>query len=136
MKKQGIAIVCVLFMGILLFGCGKKVDKEEKIKDLEFTVVSDDELPEELKTSIESQKENPFRFTYEEAGYLYICAGYGKQPTGGYCITVDEVYETENAIYMDSNLMGPTDEDAKGSAASYPYVVIKLELVEKAVVFQ
>lgn len=49
---------------------------------------------------------------------------------------MDEVYETENAIYMDSNLMGPTDEDAKGSAASYPYVVIKLELIEKAVVFQ
>lgn len=136
MKKQGIMAICMMLMGVLLFGCGKNADREEKIKDLEFTVVSDDELPEELKTSIENKKEDPFKFTYEEAGYLYICVGYGKQPTGGYCITVDEVYETQNAIYMDSNLKGPTDEDAKGSAPSYPYVVIKLELIDKPVVFQ
>ena len=135
MKKQVMTIISLLLL-VTLFGCGKKVDREEKLKDLEFTVVSDDELPEELKNSIDAQKENPFKFTYEEAGYLYICSGYGKQPTGGYSITVDEVYETQNDIYMDSNLAGPTDEDAKGSAASYPYVVIKLELIDKAVVFQ
>lgn len=136
MRKQKIIVLCMTFMGILLLGCGKNVDKEAKLKDLEFTVVSDDELPEELKASVESKMENPFKFTYEEAGYLYICQGYGKQPTGGYCITVDEVYETENAIYMDSNLKGPTDEDAKGSGASFPYVVIKIEMIEKAVVFE
>lgn len=136
MKKQKIMVLCVMLMGIFLFGCGKNVDKEAKLKNLEFTVVSEDELPEELKAAVESKMENPFKFTYEEAGYLYICQGYGKQPTGGYCITVDEVYETENAVYMDSNLMGPTDEDAKQSVASYPYVVIKIELIEKAVVFE
>lgn len=136
MKKQVITVISVVIMAMLLFGCQKEVDKEKKLKDLEFTVVSEDELPEELKTSIEAQKENPFKFTYEESGYLYICMGYGKQPTGGYCITVDEVYETENAVYMDSNLKGPTDEEAKESAPSYPYVVIKLEMIDKAVVFK
>lgn len=136
MKKQKTILICIFLMAAFLSGCGESTDKEAKLKDLEFTVVSDAELPQELKEAIDSKMENPFKFTYEEADYLYICQGYGKQSTGGYCITVDEVYETENAIYMNSNLMGPTDEEAKGSAASFPYVVIKIERMDKPVVFE
>lgn len=131
-------VIGILFItGIFVIGgCGAAKNKEEKIKDLEFTVLGEDALPEELKTMIEEKKEQPFKFTYSDEGYLYICTGYGKQKTGGYSITIDSVYLTDNAIYVDTNLLGPTDEDANKESPSYPYVVIKMESIDKSVVFE
>lgn len=40
---------------ILLAGCGEKKDPMEKIKDLEFTVLADENVPEELKAVIEEK---------------------------------------------------------------------------------
>lgn len=127
----------ILITGILLAaGCSAVQNKEEKIKDLEFTVLGEDAIPEETKVMIEEKKEQPFKFTFADEGYLYICTGYGKQKTGGYSITVDSVYLTDNAIYVDTNLLGPTDEDADKESPSYPCVVIKMEYIEKSVVFE
>ena len=130
-----IAIVCTM---ILLAGCGKKTDPMEKIKDLEFTVLGEDNIPEELKTVIEEKKANAFKVTYQDNGFLYICVGYGEQVSGGYSITVNSLYLTENAIYADTSLLGPEPAEGAGmkkSSPSYPYGVIKTEYVDKPVVF-
>ena len=72
---------------------------------------------------------------------MYICVGYGKQETGGYSITINELYLTANAIYMDTNLIGPEPESRElyhaqeKDGASYPYVVVKMEYLDKSVVF-
>ena len=110
----------------LLAGCAKEKDPMEKIKDLEFTVLAEENIPEELKTVIDEKK-----------GNAYICIGYGEQVSGGYSITVNDLYLTENAIYADTTLLGPEpgDEGAKKNAPSYPYIVIKTEFVDKPVVF-
>ena len=102
---------------------------------VEFTVVSEDRLPEELKEIVEGKKENAFKLTYADEGYLYICTGYGKQDSGGYSITVDSLYETDNAIYVNTNLLGPKAGSASGNSPSYPYIVIKVEFRDKTVVF-
>ena len=122
----------------LLTGCAKEKDPMEKIKDLEFTVLAEDNIPEELKTIIDEKKENAFKVTYQDNGFLYICIGYGEQVSGGYSITVNALYLTENAIYADTTLLGPDPADAasaKKNAPSYPYIVIKTEFVDKPVVF-
>lgn len=122
----------------LLAGCAKEKDLMEKIKDLEFTVLAEDNIPEELKTIIDEKKENAFKVTYQDNGFLYICIGYGEQVSGGYSITVNALYLTENAIYADTTLLGPDPADAvsaKKNAPSYPYIVIKTEFVDKPVVF-
>ena len=49
----------------------------EKIKDLEYTVIAEDNIPEELLEKIEERKENAFKLTFEDQGFLYICVGYG-----------------------------------------------------------
>ena len=110
----------------------------EKIKDLEFTVLAEDNVPEELQTVIEEKKGNAFKVTYQDNGFLYICIGYGEQVSGGYSITVNDLYLAENAIYADTTLIGPDPSDsssAKKNAPSYPYIVIKTEFVDKPVVF-
>lgn len=143
MKKK-----CILFAAavgalmLCLSGCtGGTKDANEKIKDIEFTVLGEENLPEELKQIIEEKKEKEFKITYQDNDFLYICIGYGKQETGGYSITVNNLYLTENSIYVDTNLIGPEAENRElykaqnKESASYPYVVIKTEYIDKSVVF-
>ncbi|MCH5256189.1 MAG: protease complex subunit PrcB family protein [Lachnospiraceae bacterium] len=108
----------------------------EKIRDLEFSVIAEDNLPEELLSIISEKKVSPFKLTFQDQGYVYICIGYGEQETGGYSITVNELYETSNAIYIDTNLLGPGVEDKGKKSPSYPYVVVKTEYIDKPVVFK
>lgn len=128
-----ILLVCLLCVGV--FACGKKQAPMEKIKDLEFSVIADDKLPEELLAMIEEKKTSPFKMTFQDQGFLYICVGYGEQETAGYSISVNELYETGNAVYIDTNLIGPSPEEKGKNTVTYPYVVIKTENVEKPVVF-
>ncbi|NLL78561.1 MAG: protease complex subunit PrcB family protein [Clostridiales bacterium] len=119
---------------VLLAGCGMTGEKTDKIRDLEFTVVGEERQPEELKKILEEKKAEEFKMTYTDQEYLYICIGYGEQATGGYSITVNELYLTENAVYVSTNLIGPAPEEKK-EGTSYPYIVLKTENVDKSVVF-
>ena len=134
MKRTGILLAVFLMTGWLT-ACTTSVQQSESQDDMEFTVVSEDRLPEELKEIVEGKKESAFKLTYADEGYLYICTGYGKQDSGGYSITVDSLYETENAIYVNTNLLGPKAGSASGNSPSYPYIVIKVEFRDKTVVF-
>ena len=107
----------------------------EKVKDLDFTVIAEDKLPEELLSMIEEKKASPFKITFQDQGFLYIGVGYGEQETAGYSIAVNELYETGNAVYIDTNLIGPGPEEKGKLTPTYPYVVIKTENVNKSVVF-
>lgn len=132
-RLLSVCLICLMCIGV--FACGKKQDTLEKIKDLECTVIPEDNLPEELFNMIELKKENPFKMTFEDKGFLYICVGYGTQQTGGYSIAVNELYETSNAVYIDTNLIGPSPEEKSNPVESYPYIVVKTEFIDKPVVF-
>lgn len=133
-KKIALLVILLLF-SFLLTGCKISTSNTDKLNDITFTVVPEEEQPEELRTLIEEKKEEVLKLTFQDDKYLYICVGYGKQEMGGYSITVNELYLTENAIYIDTNLLGPTESDEKNQAPSYPYVVVKMEYLDKTVVF-
>lgn len=116
-------------------GCGMVRDHTEKMGDLDYTVLSPDEFPPQLASAIEEKKTEAFRITYTDEGYLYICVGYGEQETGGYSITVKELYETANGIYIDTTLIGPKEGEQISEAVSYPFLVIKLADLGKSVIF-
>lgn len=135
--RFGICMLGLLGLG-LLAGCSEKKDPMEKIKDLEFTVLSEDNIPEELKAVIEEKKDTSFKMTYQDNGFMYICVGYGEQVSGGYSIAVNALYLTENAIYADTTLLGPDPSDpaaGKKNSVSCPYIVLKTEFIDKPVVF-
>lgn len=134
-RKKWLGILtAVMLAAVLVTGCGFG-EEEEKKTDLEFTVVEEERLPEELQKLVEEKKAEEFKLTYADGGYLYLCVGYGKQETGGYSITVNELYATDNAVYLDTNLIGPKEAEAKGNNPSYPYIVIKTPFMDKTVVF-
>ena len=53
----------------------------------------------------------------------------------GYSVEVTELYETENAIFIHTNLLGPGKEEETKEITTFPYVVVKLKLIDKNVVF-
>lgn len=127
-----------IFCAILLMnaaGCAAETAKTEKIRDLAYTVVKEEDIPEALLTRIEEQKANRFKLTYQDGEFLYIASGYGEQETGGYSIEMEELYLTANAVYFSAQLYGPQKGESVTKAASYPYIVIKLEDPDLPVVF-
>ena len=135
-KKTLLQMIGLMTGLFLLCGCSMVEVSEKKLRDLEYTVQSEDELPAELKEIIVSKKVNPFKMTFEDNGYLYICQGYGSQPTGGYSIQVQKAYVTSNAIYCGSSLIGPAEGEPRTEEPSYPYIVIKTEMSDLTVVFE
>ena len=125
--------ICILFS---LSACSAKQLGTEKIRDLEFTVVEEKNIPKELKKIIEKKEKQVMKLTYADQGALYIVQGYGEQPTSGYSIIVKECFETKNAIYVHTNLMGPAKDEPIVEIQTYPYIVIKMEYSDKNVVFQ
>ncbi len=107
-----------------------------KLRDLEFTVLSEEKIPEELKALVEERKEEPFQLTYTDNEFLYICIGYGKQETGGYSIAVDQLCLTDANICAGTSLLGPDPSEKSNRTPSYPYIVLKTEYLDQTVVFE
>lgn len=131
-----ILFLMIVATAIGIIGCNTKDTDIKKIKDLDFTVVEDADLPGELKEIIDEKKEEPFKLSYSNKDSLYIVVGYGKQNSGGYSISVDQLYLTSNAIYIDTNLIGPSEDDMVSQGVTYPYVVVKLEFMDERIVFE
>lgn len=126
----------LMFLVILVCGCGVEEKNAKKLKKMEFTVVSDQEVPEELKKIIQEKKKDEMKLTYLTDENLYIVRGYGQQKTGGYSIQVKDLYLTDSAVYLETELMGPGENDSVKKAKSYPYLVVKTEKTEDVVVFE
>lgn len=138
MRRLGkLILLLMIIVNVLGLAACKTEDTDvKKLKDLEFTVVEDADLPGELKEIIDEKKENPFKLSYSNKDNLYIVVGYGKQNSGGYSISVEQLYLTSNAIYIDTNLIGPSKDDLVTQGVTYPYIVVKLEFLDKSVVFE
>lgn len=138
MRRLRISVLLLMILTTVFAftGCKTEDTDVKKLKDLDFTVVEDADLPGELKEIIDEKKEKPFKLTYSNKDYLYIVVGYGQQNSGGYSIAVDELYLTSNAIYIDTNLIGPSQDDLVAQGVTYPYVVVKIEFMDKRVVFE
>lgn len=132
-----------LRLGILVFlccylcftGCSNN-EAPEKTNDLEFTVVSGTDIPEELQTLIAERQENAFELTFSDQSCLYVIKGYGKQASGGYSIVIHDFYQSNDQLVFDTELFGPKKDEPVSDSPSYPYIVIKTEYRENPVIFR
>lgn len=134
------AIWALVFMFLLMLpctmtGCRITDTDSDKVSDLDFTVVEDEDLPVELKKLIDEKKANTLRLTYTTKDYTYMVAGYGTQQTSGYSIRVNDVYLGKNAVCVDVSLVGPAAGEQVTETPTTPYIVIKIEKREESVVF-
>ena len=133
-----------LFLCLLLVGCGfkKKGDKEK----LEYTICDETKIPNELFDIIEEKKNGVFKLSYVNNDAMYIAIGYGAHNRQNLSVIVEDVYKTDNAIYVETNLYTKDEIESNGQATAgdafpagtpsmYPYIVIKCDKYDLPVVF-
>ncbi len=128
--------IILVVMMLCMAACTGTEEPADKIADLEFQVIPEEELPAELAKLIQEKKMNEFKLSYSADGCLYIVAGFGQKETGGYSVRVNELYLTENAIVIDTDLIGPAQDEEVSQAVSYPYIVVCTEDRPESVVFR
>lgn len=133
-KKIALLMCCILIT-LTFIGCKQKQTEVKKLNDLEFTVVEEADLPEELLTSINEKKATPFKMTYSNDNYLYIVRGYGEQRSGGYSITANELFLAEDGIHFKTTLLGPGKDELVTQVITYPFIVVKIEFLDKKVIW-
>ncbi len=131
----------ILYMGcilsaVFLCACGVTSVSDKKVSDVSFSVVNEEDIPETLLNAIEEKKMEGFRLSYSDDDDLYLVVGYGRQPTGGYSIIVDELYTTENTIVFATTLNGPGQKDIIEEAETYPYIVVKMKYLDYEVIYK
>ena len=126
MKKKRALFLLLVFLAAFFAGCGEKVNKPEKIKDIEYTVQEESQVPEELLAKMKEKQKEAFQMTYVTDGYMYIAKGYGTQKTSGYSVRMLELYEAAEGIVFSAELLGPAKDEPVLQVETYPYIVIKI----------
>lgn len=138
-------ILVLVALACVSSGCRKEAARERQ--DLDFTVCAQTELPDDLRGLIEEKKTQAFQISYTTKEHLYIVVGYGEHDRTNLSVVVEELYKTDRAIYVKTNLktmesMEQDQADGQRKTASgtdsiqtdtqyaepsmYPYIVIRL----------
>ena len=124
----------VILAGLLVCIKFEAVDKK-RVRVLEYEVVLEENIPGEIMGELQGFSKSVCRCSYICSDSLYIVVYYGEQATDGYTVEINELYESSNAIFVETTLKGPTSYKDVKEEESYPYVVLKLKLSDKKVVF-
>lgn len=133
MRKKYLLLLPLIVL--ILTACSVRKADDKKLRDVEFTVLDKDDVPEEFMAKIEEAKEGQVKLSYADRGYLYIARGYGQKDTSGYSVEVRRCYETENEIHVETGLLGPGKEEKILKKKTCLYVVIKTEYTDKQIEF-
>ena len=137
MKRVKIVCAVVIFLlTIQISGCEGNYKGSEKGLNLEYTVLGETKIPEEFLSQIEEKKAEKFELTYRDNEYLYIAKGFGEQKTSGSSISVTNLTCEDQTIYFESKLVIPQGKENINCISSFPYIVIKTELIDFPVVFR
>lgn len=139
MRKTGWTKKAVLFLilGCLMLGGCTFVKKETvKLRDLDFTVLSEEKIPEELKKKIEEVKRSHFSSPLRRRTDCTYVSGTGSRKEAGYSIAVNALYLTDGDIRVNTSLLGSETPKRENEAPSCPYIVLKTELLKQPVTFE
>lgn len=131
----GIFVWAVTVILFFLSGCSIEKVSAQKQDKIEYTILKEAEFPEKVRELIEKNKTKEFQLTYQDGTCLYLIKGYGEQKTGGYSIRIEDLSLWENAVHMQTVLIGPKEENLKDEP-SYPYLVIRMDYREEPVIFE
>lgn len=119
----------------MLTGCSKD-DAPKKLQELDYTVVSGTDIPDELDALIKERQKKDFQLTFSDNSCLYIIKGYGKQKSGGFSIVINDFYLSDDCMVFDTELFGPKSDETVSDKPTYPYIVIKTTYREQPVTFR
>lgn len=109
-------ILVLVALACVSSGCRKETARERQ--DLDFTVCAQTELPDDLRGLIEEKKTQAFQISYTTKEHLYIVVGYGEHDRTNLCVVVEELYKTDRAIYVKTNLKTMESMEGAGDRQS------------------
>lgn len=133
-KIVTVVIVVGIVVGLVMYFKIEKIDKRS-VGDVVYEIVEEENIPGEVMDEISGYGKEMRRASYLCSDEMYIVVYYGEQPTDGYSIEVSKVYESDDVVYIETVLMGPKSSKEINEVVSYPYVVIKIPVHDKKVVF-
>ena len=135
MRRRYVLILGCVFLLLCMMGCALQT-KEKKLRDVEYTVVGAEDVPQELQEEINKIKDEEFQLTYDDGAYLYMAKGYGTRESSGYNISVQQVYLTEHTIVFETQITGPAEGTDAANKETTTYIVIKTERLDGQVIFE
>ena len=109
-------ILVLVALACVSSGCRKEAARERL--ELDFTVCAQTELPDDLRGLIEEKKLHAFQLSYTTKEHLYIVVGYGEHDRTNLCVVVEELYKTDRAIYVKTNLKTMESMEGAGDGQS------------------
>ena len=106
MKRAG-QILWILLLSLCIAGCGIRSMSGQEEQELDYTVVKEENIPDEVRDILQEHKGEKFQMTYQSEDYLYIMVGYGLQNSGGYSIAVEGLTLAGEGICCETRLLGP-----------------------------
>ena len=67
--------------------------------------------------------------------YMVICVFMGEQPTTGYGISIESVYEEDEKAHVEVSKWFPKEGVLVGQALTYPYVLASIEKLDSEIIF-
>lgn len=67
--------------------------------------------------------------------YMVICVFMGEQPTTGYGVSIESVYEIDEKIYVEVSKRLPKEGTFVGQALTYPYILALIEESDLEILF-
>lgn len=135
MKRYIRLVLLAILAVVITCGCNGKKPQEASVP-IDFTIVSEEDIPDALFSIIEEKKTGDMSLTYTTRNDIYIVRGYGMRPTNGYSIQVQELGQTSDRIVFKALLTGPKEGDNTTGIPSYPYIVVKIKAIDLPVDFQ
>ena len=137
--KKKFLFTFIMIAGFLissLSACKIEETRDKKIKDLDYTVCDESKLPDELVKLIQERRQEPFKLTYRTKDYLYIVEGYGAQDRVDLSIQLEDLYLTENAIFVETELNAIEGKTLEEGKLAYPWIAVKCPRYDIQVIFE
>ena len=67
----GAVLICAAAFTAALTGCVSTQAETEKIRDMKYEVIEEEDIPQSLREMIKGGEKKPFRITYSDQGFLY-----------------------------------------------------------------
>ena len=123
------AVYC-LFLVIFSVGCGRTIHFGPDKEKVEYVICKESNLPAQLQELLEEKKKKSCTFTFTNSMYTYLVVCYGSRPYSGYSVRIEECSKTPEALYLRTQLIGPSAREPVVETETFPFLVLRCEKVD------
>lgn len=119
-----------LFVVIFFVGCNRTINLGADKEKVEYVICKESNLPSQMRELLEEKKKQPCTFTFSNSMYTYLAVCYGSRPYSGYSVKIEECSRTSGALYLRTQLIGPSAREPVVETETFPCLVLRCEKMD------